>query len=43
MATRPATDLTDEERLLQQTARDFAAKEVAPGAAERDEEEREEY
>src|SRR5689334_11473775 len=34
------TDLTDEERLLQQTAREFAAKEVAPGAAERDEEER---
>jgi alkylation response protein AidB-like acyl-CoA dehydrogenase len=32
--------LTDEERLLQQTARDFARKEIAPGAAERDEEER---
>ena len=32
--------LTDEERLLQQTARDFAQKEIAPGAAERDEEER---
>jgi butyryl-CoA dehydrogenase len=32
--------LTDEERLLQQTVRDFAAKEVAPGAAKRDEEER---
>jgi acyl-CoA dehydrogenase len=33
-------DLTDEERLLQQTAREFAAREVAPGAAERDEDER---
>jgi alkylation response protein AidB-like acyl-CoA dehydrogenase len=32
--------LTDEERLLQQTVRDFAQKEVAPGAAKRDEEER---
>src|SRR3954470_19757387 len=40
IAMRPQGDLTDEERLLQQTARDFAAKEVAPGAAERDEEER---
>ena len=33
-------ELTAEERLLQQTVRDFAAREVAPGAAERDEEER---
>src|SRR3954463_11859367 len=32
--------LTDEERLLQQTVRDFASREVAPGAAKRDEEER---
>jgi acyl-CoA dehydrogenase len=43
VATRPAAatgDLTDEERLLQRTAREFAAKEVAPGAAKRDEEER---
>ena len=32
--------LTDEERLLQQTVRDFARRELAPGAAERDEEER---
>ena len=40
LATRTATDLTDEERLLQRTAREFAAKEVAPGAAERDDEER---
>ncbi len=32
--------LTDEERLLQQTVRDFATREVAPGAAARDEEER---
>ena len=29
--------LTDEERLLQKTVREFAAKELAPGAAERDE------
>lgn len=36
----PTTGLTDEERLLQQTVRDFARREVAPGAAERDEEER---
>jgi butyryl-CoA dehydrogenase len=28
--------LTEEERLLQKTVRDFAAKELAPGAAERD-------
>jgi alkylation response protein AidB-like acyl-CoA dehydrogenase len=33
-------ELTDEERLLQQTVRDFARREVAPGAAKRDEEER---
>jgi alkylation response protein AidB-like acyl-CoA dehydrogenase len=32
--------LTHEERLLQQTVRDFASREVAPGAAKRDEEER---
>jgi alkylation response protein AidB-like acyl-CoA dehydrogenase len=32
--------LTEEERLLQKTVRDFAAKELAPGAAQRDEEER---
>ena len=32
--------LTEEERLLQQTVRDFAQREVAPGAAARDEEER---
>jgi acyl-CoA dehydrogenase len=32
--------LTDEERLLQQTVRDFAARELAPGTAQRDEEER---
>lgn len=32
--------LTDEERLLQQTVRDFAQREIAPGAARRDEEER---
>src|SRR5438046_2936118 len=31
--------LTDEERLLQQTARDFARRELAPGAVERDERE----
>ncbi len=31
--------LTDEERLLQKTVRDFAAKELAPGAAQRDEDE----
>ena len=36
----PTGGLTDEERLLQQTVRDFAAREVAPGAAKRDEEER---
>ncbi len=32
--------LTDEERLLQATAREFAEREVAPGAIERDEAER---
>ncbi|MFL5778100.1 MAG: acyl-CoA dehydrogenase family protein [Chloroflexota bacterium] len=32
--------LTEEERLLQQTAREFARREVAPGAIERDETER---
>jgi butyryl-CoA dehydrogenase len=35
-----AGGLTPEERLLRQTAREFAAKEIAPGAAQRDEEER---
>ena len=39
-AVPPAGALTEEERLLQQTVRDFAAREVAPGAAERDEQER---
>ena len=40
-APNPVTGgLTDEERLLQQTVRDFATREVAPGAAKRDEEER---
>jgi butyryl-CoA dehydrogenase len=34
------TSLTDEERLLQQTVRDFATRELAPGAAQRDEEEK---
>ena len=34
------TGLTDEERLLQRTAREFAQREILPGAAERDEEER---
>ncbi|MEO5885200.1 MAG: acyl-CoA dehydrogenase family protein, partial [Candidatus Limnocylindrales bacterium] len=33
-------DLTDEERLLQATTREFAQREVAPGAIERDEAER---
>ena len=32
--------LTDEERLLGATAREFAEREVAPGAVERDEAER---
>jgi butyryl-CoA dehydrogenase len=36
----PAAELTEEERLLQQTARRFAAREVTPGVAERDEAER---
>lgn len=40
MAAAVTAALTDEERLLQQTVRDFAAREVAPGAAARDEEER---
>jgi acyl-CoA dehydrogenase len=35
-----STALTEEERLLQSTARDFAQREVAPGAIERDEAER---
>ncbi len=40
-ATRPVTaDLTEEERLLQATAREFAARELAPTAIERDEAER---
>ncbi len=39
VATAP-TGLTDEERLLRDTTREFAAREIAPGAAERDEEER---
>ena len=34
------SELSPEERLLQQTVRDFAAKELAPGAAQRDEEEK---
>jgi butyryl-CoA dehydrogenase len=38
--TAPAPALGDEERLLQQTARDFAQREVAPSAIERDEAER---
>jgi butyryl-CoA dehydrogenase len=38
VASAPA--LSDEERLLQATARDFARREVAPGAIERDEAER---
>ncbi|CAN5537569.1 acyl-CoA dehydrogenase AcdA [soil metagenome] len=33
-------DLSDEERLLQATARDFAVREIAPGAVDRDEAER---
>jgi len=36
----PSGGLTDEERLLQQTVRDFARREVAPGSAERDDQER---
>ena len=37
---RVTAALTDEERLLQATAREFAQREVAPGAIERDEAER---
>lgn len=37
---RVAASLTEEERLLGATAREFATREVAPGAAERDERER---
>ena len=37
---RVSSALTDEERLLQATAREFAQREVAPGAIERDEAER---
>ena len=40
MTDTPAGALTEEERLLQQTVRDFARRELAPGAAQRDEEER---
>jgi butyryl-CoA dehydrogenase len=40
LSVQMAGGLTPEERLLQQTAREFAAKEIAPGAAQRDEEER---
>jgi alkylation response protein AidB-like acyl-CoA dehydrogenase len=36
----PTAALTDEERMLQQTVRQFARRELAPGAAERDEQER---
>jgi acyl-CoA dehydrogenase len=36
----PSGGLTNEERLLQQTVRDFARREVAPGSAERDDQER---
>ncbi|MEP7361464.1 MAG: acyl-CoA dehydrogenase family protein [Chloroflexota bacterium] len=39
MSATPAGALTDEERLLQKTVRDFATKELAPGAAQRDEDE----
>ncbi|CAN5738109.1 acyl-CoA dehydrogenase AcdA [soil metagenome] len=35
-----SSGLSEEERLVQQTARDFARRELAPGAARRDEEER---
>ncbi len=38
--TAVAGGLTPEERLLKETVREFAAKEIAPGAAARDEEER---
>jgi acyl-CoA dehydrogenase len=40
VATAPTPALSDEERLLQATARDFAQREVAPSAIERDEAER---
>ena len=40
MSATPTGALTEEERLLQKTVRDFAAKELAPGAAQRDEEEK---
>ena len=40
VATAPTPALGDEERLLQATARDFAQREVAPSAIERDEAER---
>jgi butyryl-CoA dehydrogenase len=40
LGTVHAAGLSDEERLLQRTAREFAAREIAPGAAERDEAER---
>jgi alkylation response protein AidB-like acyl-CoA dehydrogenase len=36
-ATALSWPLTDEERLLQSTAREFASRDIAPGAAERDE------
>ncbi len=39
-ATSPTGGLTEEERLLRTTAREFAEREVAPTAAERDETER---
>ncbi len=40
MTVTPVPALGDEERLLQSTAREFAQREVAPGAIERDEAER---
>jgi butyryl-CoA dehydrogenase len=40
VTTTPVPALGDEERLLQSTAREFAQREVAPGAIERDEAER---
>jgi butyryl-CoA dehydrogenase len=39
-STAGSGGLTEEERLVQQTAREFARRELAPGAAERDEQER---
>ena len=39
-ATRDPLALTEEERAVRDTVRDWATKEVAPGAAERDEQER---